>query len=507
MAFDYKSFKKQIKYIRACVLLFGLLIHNPPFVQASDIVEKDMVDKIVSYIELEMGRSEIPGLALAIVKGDTTIHVQGFGKADENGRRVTGDTSFILGSTSKSFTAMAILQLFDKGLIELDKPVQNYIPWFRVGDKDKSSEITLRHLLNQTSGFSTETGRKKFTDGDTSPEALEKGIRELKDVNLVTPVGSSFNYSNTNYDLLGLVVQTVSGMSYEKYIQKNIFDPLDMTHSYTDKESARNNGLATGYNYFIGKAFPTPDIPYPRRKKPAGYLISSAKDISHYMIAQLNSGRYLDNKLLSDASMQLYHTPEKQHYAMGWLSRQLNGKKLVMHKGLVANYRSEIIMIPEEGLGVVVLINGQDSVFDGTVRMLPENVYLLLTGGKIRESRAGTFDKVFYAITLILVLQLIGIPRTFLLIKRWKSGLPTLNRWSYFRFLVAPLVMSVLLSIAFLVVLPKANQMTVSDVLLFAPDISWAAIISGTLALAWGIIRTVLVGNVLFKKSTEEAEQ
>ena len=191
--------------------------------------------EIESFVQNEMAAQRIPGLALGIVEGDRIAYVRGFGRADDSGIEVTPQTPFIIGSVSKSFTALAVMQLVEAKRIELDAPVQRYVPWFRVADEKASAEITVRHLLNQTSGLSTKTGRSFQGDGDTSDTALEQAVRKLDSAELTAPVGSKHQYSTVNYSVLGLIVQTVTGQSYESYVQARIFDPLQMGNSYTSE--------------------------------------------------------------------------------------------------------------------------------------------------------------------------------------------------------------------------------------------------------------------------------
>ncbi|HEU6445876.1 MAG TPA: serine hydrolase domain-containing protein, partial [Gaiellaceae bacterium] len=243
--------------------------------------------EIERFVQDEMAAQRIPGLALGIVEGDRVAYMRGFGTADDSGREVTPQTPFIIGSLSKSVTALAVMQLVEANKIELDAPVQRYVPWFRVADEEASAEITVRHLLNQTSGLSTKTGRSFQGNGDTSDTALEQTVRELESASLIAPPGSKHQYSTVNYSVLGLVVQTVAGQSYERYVQTKIFDPLRMQRSYTSEDAAQPAGLATGHNYWFGRPR-SADLPYNRGLLPAGYLISSAEDLTHYLVAQLN---------------------------------------------------------------------------------------------------------------------------------------------------------------------------------------------------------------------------
>ena len=173
-------------------------------------------DAIDAYVQEQMQEMRMPGAALGIVKGDKIVHLEGFGDADDSGREVTPHTPFKIGSMSKSFTALAIMQLVEDGKIDLDAPVQHYIPWFRVADLEASKRITVRHLLNQTSGIPKAAGLTFVYEEDSSKDALEKEVRATRYVELTHPPGKVYQYSNLNYTTLGLIVQMVSGEPYER---------------------------------------------------------------------------------------------------------------------------------------------------------------------------------------------------------------------------------------------------------------------------------------------------
>src|SRR5215216_3548174 len=157
----------------ACLICLAssTALASPP--QAAD-PDFAAIDK---FIEKEMQVQRIPGLDLGLVQGDQIVHLKGFGIADPSGRAVTPQTPFIIGSLSKSFTALAVMQLVEEGKVELDAPVQRYIPWFRVADEAASAQITVRDLLNQTSGIPTAAGLTYMYKGDSSKAALEKEVR------------------------------------------------------------------------------------------------------------------------------------------------------------------------------------------------------------------------------------------------------------------------------------------------------------------------------------------
>ena len=240
---------------------------------------------IDAYVTTQMKDARIPGLALAIVQGDQIVHLKGFGVADPSGRAVTPQTPFSIGSTAKAVTALATMQLVEQGKLALDAPVQRYLPWFRVADAEASAQITVRHLLNHTSGLPEAAGNEYAATYDQSATALERRVRALHTWQLNRPVGTRYEYCNANYDTLGLIVQTVAGQSYEAYVQQHIFAPLQMRQSFTAAVDALPHGLATGYRSWFG--IPRPyDAPYPRAHMPSGYIISSAEDMAHFLIGE-----------------------------------------------------------------------------------------------------------------------------------------------------------------------------------------------------------------------------
>ena len=161
---------------------------------------------IDAYVEGQVKDLNLPGLALAIVHGDQIVHLKTMGVADPSGRPITPQTSFLLASVSKSFTALAIMQLVEAGQIDLDAPVQRYLPWFRVADADASARITVRDLLNQTSGLSALTGNGYFTTRDSDDAAQERFVRGLSTASLSFAPGTAYEYSNANYATLGVIV-------------------------------------------------------------------------------------------------------------------------------------------------------------------------------------------------------------------------------------------------------------------------------------------------------------
>ena len=281
------------KVLRVIVLLFmiGLLtigsgLHPAYAAPYSDSETHAAID---AYIQERMQELKIPGAALAIVQGDQIDYLQGYGVADSSGRAITPQTPFMLASVSKSFTALAIMQLADDGRLYLDAPVQFYLPWFKVANESAASQLTVRQLLYQTSGFSEIDGNKINLDSNMAEDALVANMKRLATTELINTTGDAFEYSNINYGLLGAIVEAASGQSYETYIQQNIFAPLDMKNSYTSLSEAQAGGSTRGYYPFFGvPALYDPFMLYSRAITPWAGLFSSVEDMAHYLIAHLN---------------------------------------------------------------------------------------------------------------------------------------------------------------------------------------------------------------------------
>jgi CubicO group peptidase (beta-lactamase class C family) len=452
---------------------------------------------IERFVRQEMAAQRIPGLALGIVRDDRIAYVRGFGKADDSGRAVTPQTPFIIGSLSKSFTALAIMQLVERGEVELDAPVQRYLPWFRVADEQASGEITVRHLLNHTSGLSTKTGRSYQGSGDTSDAALEKAVRKLHTVELTAPVGETHQYSTINYSVLGLIVQTVAGRSYESYVQTEILDPLQMRDSFTSEAAAEHEGLASGYHYWFGRPRAA-HLPYNRGLIAAGYLISSAEDMTHYLIAQLNGGRYGTASVLSPAGVRELHQPAVRtpkadtSYGMGWFVGPINGIPAIHHQGETFNFHANAVLVPESSTGVIVLMNAENSVdlfLSGRMGRISEGVTSLLEGREPSPPPASIATFLVYAVLFgVIVLQLRGMTRSVASLRRGR--IPGGRVGPRLRIGLS-LGLNLGWAVLVLVLLPKQLGLPLLVAAEGFPDLAYILVASAVVALGWGIVRAV----------------
>jgi len=321
--------------------------------------------RIDRFVEDQMDARRLPGYALAVVRGSDVVHVRGFGSADGSGRPVTVDTPFVLGSVTKSFTALAVMQLVDAGKVSLEVPVSRYVPELRLAN-GAEHRITVRQLLNQTSGMPALAGGRLLRSvGDGT---LEDAVRELDGAELSTRPGTRFEYANGNYVLLGLVVERASGESYGDYVERHIFAPLAMRSSFASPEAAKAAGLAVGHRYWFG--FPVARGPTsPDAVRPAGYLMSSAADMARYLAMYLNGGTLDGHRIVSRRALESMLTPVgaghlgpwadglEARYAMGWFVGGPWQEPALLHPGRAPDSSAMIVLLPRQRMAVVTLAN------------------------------------------------------------------------------------------------------------------------------------------------------
>jgi CubicO group peptidase (beta-lactamase class C family) len=433
---------------------------------------------IDAYVTEQVNRLGIPGLALGIVEGSQIAHLQGFGAADSTGRAVTPQTPFNLGSLTKSFTALAVMQLVEAGQIDLDAPVQTYLPWFALADKDASARITVRHLLNNTSGISTKDGNRFWP----SQQGLEEMVRGLDKIQLTQPVGTTYQYCNINFMIAGLIVEVVSGQSYADYVTERIYKPLDMRHSYASRAPALADGLAERYHYMFGQVF-RDEGPMPPSFLPAGFLIASVEDMAHYAIAHLDDGRYGDTSILSPQGMAELHTPAvsqggDRYYAMGWEVGTLDGVSAIWHTGDDSRIHSVIILMPDRGSGVILLANATGFEQQSQVDDTAVGVFLVLNGkAAARVSLPIGRRLQYWALLLAPLLQILGI----LLV--WRNR-QRIKGWG--------VLLTVILNLAVVLVLFRVSLqiITLPSMLVYYPELGYSLIVIATLGIGWSVIYT-----------------
>ncbi len=464
-------------------------------------------DAIDAYIKQQMHRLNIPGASLAIVEGDQIVHNRGFGRARPGGEVPSPQTPFFIGSLTKSITALAVMQLVETGKVELDAPIQRYLPWFRVADPDASAQMTVRHLLNQTSGLSFMASQLVLAELDDRPDATERQVRALSTLKLSNPPGLKVEYCNLNYNILGLIVETTSGESYAEYIQNHIFYPLGMRHSYTSKAEAKQNGLAMGHRHWFSLLFPAADLPIPHGSLPSGQLISCAEDMAHYLIAHLNGGRYGDAQVISGTGIDELHHGMKDYivlgrsvgkYGMGWFDIDIGQTKTYSHGGNVPDFSAFMALVPEQKKGVVLLLNADPYGLPVITEELGMGVTALLAGQQPAPIQLDFIQWVMRLLPLIPLLQIAGVFATLRRLSDWRRdpGLRPSSGRIWGQHILLPMIPNLTLA-AILVYLRSSGLIRFMH--LFMPDLAWIARISGGFAGVWAFLRTGLILQALRK--------
>ena len=435
-------------------------------------IDSDMLLQIEQYVTAIHRQLRIPGLAIAIVQNQKIIYQRGLGDATP-GRSVTPQTPFILGSLSKSFTALAIMQLIEADKLALDTPVQQYLPWFTLRDRVASAHITLLHLLTHTSGLPRAAGREHLLG--TGFHTAQHAVYELQYIRLVHPVGSVFEYSNLNYLILGVIIEAVSQEPYERYIQRHIYQPLHMQHSYTSSVAAASDReMASGYQWWFGIPRVAP-APYVSTAIASAFLISCAEDMGRYLLAYLDAGASNGSLLSPQSFAQMFKQQvpipgRDASYGLGWRIERIGEELLYRHGGEVSNFRADMVMLPAHKLGVVVLANCNNGmVAQLGLDQIALNVVRLLLGQPLPRKML-TF-RGFYALVDILVVvisllqvgSLVQLLRSLLLHRR-----PTRVSAGSLLALFGDVIGSVVL----LWRLPKWADMSWRGLFRYVPDIS-----------------------------------
>lgn len=385
---------------------------------------------IDQFITEQMAAQRVPGLALAIVEGDQVRYVKGYGAAGAD-RSVAPQTQFHVASLSKSFTAMAIMQLVEAGKVELDAPVQRYVPEFTLADPAMASRISVRQLLNQTSGLA-DAGVPDLRL--PRPATTVDRIETLQDAHTVATPGSEFRYTDVNYQILARVVEKVSGESFSDYLREHIFVPLEMTQTVnvlTSFQVAQTaDHLAQGHLLAFG-------LPIASGEE-RGFLggssgvISTAADMAKYLSLYANDGRFQGRQILSSTSVEVLQTPPPNvqgNYAMGWFAHTVNGRRVLEHNGILSTFYAEMVLLPDTGQGFVLLSNIHSLAQDGLgFPTIKNGLIALLTGGQPATGgvSVGRLELIFGIVTLASVALVV---RSLRRLPRWAERAPDAPPW------------------------------------------------------------------------------
>jgi CubicO group peptidase (beta-lactamase class C family) len=467
------------RFLAALFLLLALTASAAPVLDAAH------VERIDRFVADEVTASAIPGVALAVLDEGRVVHSRGFG-VDGHGHAVSADTPFPIGSLTKSFTALLVRQF-------IDAPVQRYLPWFRVADAEASARITVRHLLNQTSGFARADGIAPLVEGtQASTMAL---ARAMSSTPLDRPVGASYEYSNLNFVLLGALLEAVSGRPWPQLVQERVFAPLALQHSHTDP--AQSTGMTALHRYWFGVPLQHGLQALPGLA-PAGNLVSSANDMARYAAMLLAGGAAAPGaRLLTPESVAQLLAPGSPpgharllaadfdfRYGEGWFVGPFGAAADARwHLGSLSSFAAWMVLMPETKQAVVLLINANNELPVGDINAalsrLPIGVINLMrgqpppTGPNIRSAYL-----VFDAVIVLVAAALAALA--------WWAARPR-------RRVIWPALM--LLVAAGLALLPRSVGLSASMLWQFAPDLMLAVGLFIALLAAPVVVRLIRVGK------------
>ncbi len=354
--------RKMIKIGTIIYILFLLLL----FLRVQNVsAEDDMyqgeielyLEEAEEFAKKMMEAGKIPGMSIVIVKDDNILLNKGYGYADLDEKiPVTQETLFEVASCSKSYTAVALLQLRNSGAIRLDDFVSEYFPDFYVTYKGEKYDVTLRQLLHHTSGIPFST--ISLIPESNSEYALENVVENLTGTEVDSIPGTKYSYATINYDVLGAIIQKVSGQLFEDYITENVFIPfgLDNTYIYSQND---NPNMAKGYKQFMFHAEEY-NSPIFRGNRPAGYVITNANDMAKWLMLQAGAINHDLYELLLETQEPDRTVPPRSldgsSYAMGWASYQL-GSGEIAKAGSNPSFSAYMTFRPEDKIGVGVLTN------------------------------------------------------------------------------------------------------------------------------------------------------
>ncbi|MDE7191926.1 MAG: beta-lactamase family protein [Clostridia bacterium] len=449
------------------VFSFGMNPYQSQTFAFAEQSESNVYDEIDSYLSDACAKAHFPAMSITIVNKEDVLLSKTYGNCQST------DTPFLLGSVSKSFTALGIMQLVEQDKINLNAKLSDYLPNATDGNK-----ISILQLLNHTSGLG------EHQNLDNYKIVGKQGVHK---------------YANVNYSILGKIIESVSRQSYQDYVEENIFEPLSMSKSAATYEKAKENGLIQTYeNWFGTNTKTTPKFPESDNAwitTSAGYLSASTSDLGKYLQMYMRGGEGI---ISSDSiDKMFYENVEVQasipyKYGMGWtLTNEPLKQPALRHSGLVETGMSTIYILPESEIGIAIAVNTND-YFVGKDMMdrIDWSIVLMLTGDKPNQITANEYvtrhflyDLAYFVVFAISVLPLC-------LIKFYKKRLTTGRLWVKISLLISlHLILPILL-----LLLPQMFFATpLWVVMAFVPDMFTTIAVSAALLFVGGILKTLFL--------------
>jgi CubicO group peptidase (beta-lactamase class C family) len=435
---------------------------------------------IEDFIDTEMPASGVPGLAYAVVTDGEITSVGARGVVTTGGAtEVTPDTPFVIGSISKSFTALAVMQLVEAGDVDLDAEISQYLDGF---SSQPAGAITIRQLLSHTSGFSTFQGNASHTDATSGKDELARQVDALAEVKPAYEPDERWEYSNTNYQILGRLIEVVSGQEYQAYVAVNILQPVGMEHSFV-ADGEIHESMATGHRPWFWTKRPLPENATDRGSAPQGGIVASAGDLALYMQMMMNG----EDDVLSAEGKALMMRPASElstFYGFGWYLDAENGT--AWHSGLSPGFETLATMVPSEQKGVIVLVNANGGIGFGETTQLRNGITARAMGLDYGgEGSRWSQKTLFIGLVLLPIVYLLSIVWAWFHREeiRSKSGISGLfSLWF-------PLLTTLVAAWIILWLMPTLLGSPLGNINLFQPDLGLALIATAVTGVLWAAFR------------------
>lgn len=366
-------------------LLLGLASFSSVEAQSPTFI----TDSLNNYIEQGMKDWNLPGLAIAVIKDGKVVVMKGFGVRDVKTKEpVDENTLFLIASNSKLFTGTALAQLDHDKKLSLNDKITKYFPDYKLYDANTTDLVTVKDLLSHHLGTKTFQGDFTFWNSNLSREQIMGKMKLLKPGQQFR---QSFGYCNSCFLTAGEVIPKVTGKQWENYIQDSLLTPLNMTNTYTlGKGVAARKDVSKPYStVFTGKLS---ELPYDLvdNLAPAGSLVSNVKDLSKWLMMQLDSGRYMGKRILPWSVLQktremntiISSTKSDEYpshytgYGLGIFQRDYNGRQVFYHTGGADGFVTNTCFVPEEKLAITILTNNDNQEFFEALRYQILDAYL-----------------------------------------------------------------------------------------------------------------------------------
>ena len=325
-----------------------------------------LFQELGNVVARRMVELRIPGVALGVI-ADGQEYTAGFGVTNVDlPLPVDADTLFQIGSTTKTYTATTIMRLVEQGKLDLEAPVQTYLPDFRIADPGASAAVRLRHLVTHTGGWYDNALEQETGDGD---DALARFVAGMADLPQITPPGKYFSYNNSAVSLAGRVIEAVTGQTYEAAVAEFVLRPLGLEGASFFPEQIMTKAFTVGHDVRLGKPVVLEPWALPRLANPAGGLIASLNDELRYARFHLGDGTANGARVLSAESMRRMQTPlgpsatlptmgaPIEAVGVNWMLWHRGGVRIVSHDGGTNGQQSTFSLVPARGFAVTVLTN------------------------------------------------------------------------------------------------------------------------------------------------------